>query len=299
MQCAQALECRCRRSTNTKPSTESPPMLRLLLSGLFTMTLLGSATAQSSAPIDVLFRAMGIPELVVIMRQEGQIYGKELEQDLFPERGGARWAAIVDKIYDASRMEATVRNRFDSELAAEDLAPMIAFFTSERGQNIVGLEVSARRALLDESVEEASRTALATMIQDRDKRLDLIREFSDANELVETNVAGAMNANYAFYTGLATGGAFAEDMTEEDILADVWNQESGIRDDTEEWLYSYLALAYQPLADDDLNAYTAFSKTHPGTVLNRALFAAFDEMFVVVSLALGQGASQFLTGQEL
>jgi len=283
-------------------------MSRLLISrfligasALLAMTLAGPlvARAQGSAPIDVLFAAIGLPEIVEIMREEGVSYGAEMETDLFAGRGGARWLAMVDQIYDAEWMATTVRNRFDTELAAQDIVPMVAFFTSERGRRIIQLEVTARRALLDESVDEASRTALSAMILDRDPRLDLIREFAEANDLIESNVTGAMNASYAFYTGLAQGGAFPLEMTEDQILTDVWSQEEMIRDDTEEWLLSYLALAYRPLSDDDLRAYIAFSETEPGVAMNRALFVAFDEMFEALSLALGQAASRFLAGEEL
>lgn len=274
-------------------------MPRLYLVLTFVVSLVSGAAAQGVGPVDVLFRAVGLPEIIAIMRDEGLAYGRDLEQDLFPDRGGARWVDEVENIYDEARMQATVRTRFDADLAAENLAPMISFFASERGKRIIQLEVSARQAMLDTSVDEAAKIALADMIKDGDPRLDLIREFSDANELVETNVVGAMNANYAFYTGLATGGAFGQDLTEEEILADVWSQETAIRDETEEWVFSYLAMAYQPLADEDLQAYVAFSKTASGMALNRAMFAAFDEMFVAISLALGQAASLFLVGEEL
>jgi len=274
-------------------------MRPVLFSVFMSMVSLTAAAAQSVAPIDTLFRAVGLPQVIEIMRQEGQGYGDTLEEDLFPGRGGVRWAATVEEIYNVDRMSEAVRIAFDSDLAAADLAPMISFFDSPLGQRIVELEVSARRAMLEPSVDEASREALADMIEADDPRLELLRAFSDANELIETNVTGAMNANYAFYTGLATGGAFNGTLTEEDILADVWSQEPTIRDDTEEWLFSYLAMAYQPLSDDDLQAYIAFSETDAGRALNLALFAAFDEMFVAVSLALGQAASEFFVGQEL
>ncbi len=274
--------------------------MRTLLSVLFVPLFWAAAVAaQSVAPIDTLFRAVGLPDVLEIMREEGREYGATLEDDLFPGRGGPRWAAAVDTIYDLDRMQAGMRSAFDEALAAEDLAPMISFFTSDLGRRIVALEVSARRALLDKSVDAASRESLTDMIAAEDPRLELLRAFSDANELVETNVTGAMNANYAFYTGLATGGAFADGLTEEEILTDVWSQEAMIRDDTEEWLFSYLAMAYQPLSDTDLERYIAFSKTDAGQALNRGLFAAFDQMFVAVSLALGQAASQFIAEQEL
>jgi len=274
-------------------------MTRLIAASFFLIFICVSASAQSVAPIDTLFRALGMPELIEIMREEGVQHGTGLEEEMFSSPGGVSWLGTVENIYDLDRMRDTVRQRMDTELAAADLAPMIAFFTSERGRQIVQLEVSSRRALLDADVEAASQEALAAMIAEDDPRLALLRDFSDAGELVENNVVGAMNSNFAFYTGLAGGGAVPGDLSEQDILADIWGQEDAIRDDTEEWLYSYLALAYRPLGDEDLRTYTAFFKTEPGADLNQAIFAAFDEMFVAVSLALGQAAAEYLAGQEL
>ena len=259
----------------------------------------GAAMAQSVAPIDTLYRAMGLPDLMQIMREEGVNYGLEMEADLLAGQGDARWAAMVEDVYDLALMEETVRNRLDSELAAEDLEPMIRFFSSELGERIVLLEVSARRAMMDDSVDEASRAMLAMMKDDAAPRLEALGEFARTNDLINNNVVGALNSNYAFYSGLADGGALPADMSDDEILADVWEQEEFIRVDTEEWVFAYMAMAYQPLSDAELKAYIDFSATAEGLALNQALFAAFDELFVGISLALGRGASGFLAGQEL
>lgn len=279
-----------------RPETRLP-MHRALLSALVFVWLL--PVPALAARIDALYAAMGLPEVLAIMREEGIDYGTEMEGDLFPGRGGPRWAAMVERIYDLDAMDATVRARFDTALEGVDLAPAEDFFGSERGRRIIRLEVTARRALLDDSVEQASLERLDEMIVAGDPRIDALKEFAEVNDLVESNVMGAMNSNYAFYVGLADGGSFFGALSEGEILADVWGQEEAIREDTEEWLYSYLAMAYQPLSDDDLDAYIAFSRTEEGQAVNRALFVAFDEMFVEISRALGLGASQFLSGQEL
>jgi hypothetical protein len=61
----------------------------------------------------------------------------------------------------------------------------------------------------------------------------------------------------------------------------------------------YLAMAYQPLSDADLEAYIAFSRTPEGQVLNRALFAAFDALFNALSRDLGLAAARLMAGQDL
>ena len=110
---------------------------------------------------------------------------------------------------------------------------------------------------------------------------------------------GAMNASYAFYNGMIDGQAFDFELTEDEILRDVWSQEAEIRLDTQEWLYGYLMRAYAPLSDDDLQAYIDFSATKAGRVLNAALFAGFDEVFTNVSKALGLSAAGFMQGEDL
>jgi len=274
-------------------------MIRFLAAiGLY-FSALTASFAQSSAPIDTLFEALGFPEIIAVMREEGIVYGAAMEEDLFQRTGGLRWRAMVEAIYDLDRMTRIVRNRMDSELAAEDLKPMIDFFLSDLGRQIVSLEVSARTAMLQDGVEEAGNDAYRALKDSGGARLGLLDDFVTASDLIESNVVGAMNSNYAFYTSLADGGAFPDMLTQDQILTDVWSEEDAIRDDTRLWVYSYLTLAYQPLSDAELQAYTAFFKTDAGRALNNAIFAAFDEMFVAISQALGQGAAQFLAGEEL
>jgi hypothetical protein len=254
---------------------------------------------RASADAATLFRALGMPEIIAVMREEGVGYGETIRADLLAGQGGENWTATVSDIYDADDMERQMLAGFESRLDGVDLAPLLDFFGSERGRRIVELEVSARRALLDDGIEEAAEVAASTLEEERPERYALLSDFVEANDLVESNVMGAMNANYAFFMGLRAGDAFGDDLSEQDILSDVWSQEAEIRTDTEEWVYSYLALAYDPLTDADIEAYTALSRTPEGRALNRALFGAFDDLFVDISRRLGQGAAGFLAGEEL
>ncbi len=274
-------------------------MPRIMISLFLAVAMAFPAQARQDALVEELFGALGLPEILDIMREEGVSYGIDIETDLFGGSGGGRWVATVEELYNIEAMNATVLGRMQAELAKADVGEMLDFFNGETGARIVGLEVSARRAMLDEAIDQASREAYRQLEEENDPRLDLIRTYVEANDLVEYNVVGAMNSNFAFYAGLADGGAFPEDLTEEEILTDVWSQEEVIREDTTEWLYSYLSLAYRPLTEEDLAEYVAFSETEAGGALNSALFAAFDEMFVAQSLALGLSAAKFMAAQEL
>ena len=134
-------------------------------------------------------------------------------------------------------------------------------------------------------------------IQTDPDRVDRIRTFVEVNDLIEVNVVGGLNASLAFYNGLADGGAF--EMSQDEILGQVWSQEEDIRAEAAEWLFGYLGLAYRPLEDDALDAYIALSESPAGTSLNAAIIAGYDEVFTGVSYSLGAAAARFTLGEDI
>lgn len=260
------------------------------------------AQTQAMQPdIASLSQTLNIDSLIAVMRDEGLANSSDMEADLFPGQGGAAWAVVVDKIYDAPRL----REKFDTALTKalqNDPATadaMQGFFGSALGQRIIALEVEARRTLLDDAAVETATDVWTRLQADKAPRAGQIERFAQANDLIESNVMGALNANFAFYRGMAAGGAFAQPMSEADMLAEVWAQESAIRQETADWLYPFLTLAYQPLTDTELDSYIAFSDSAAGKKANAAIFAAFDAMFVHISQELGQSAARVMAGQAI
>lgn len=259
-------------------------------------------TPEASKRVLELSATMQIGEILTVMRQEGLDYGKSLEDEMFPGKGGAAWTDAVDRIYDEVAMKSVFDTALVLELAAVDPATLEvieAFFGSERGQRILTLEIEARRALLDQDIEDAAKVHVEELAAKDDPRMELIRKFAEANDLVEMNVAGALNANLAFFKGLAEGGGLEKQMTEEEMLTNVWSQEPAIRNETQTWLFPYLALAYQPLSDDDIQAYLAFSELTEGKVLNAAIFSAFNTLFSDISGSLGREAAKQMRGEDI
>ena len=258
--------------------------------------------AADAARILQLSATLQIAGVLSVMQAEGADYGKTLEEEMFPGKGGAGWTVIVDGIYDAAAMKALFDKALITELGGADPATLEViedFFGSERGQRILSLEIEARRALLNQDTEDAAKMHVEDLSAKDDPRLDLIRKFAETNDLIEMNVAGALNANLAFFKGMAASGGFDGDMTEDQMLQNVWSQEPAIRGETETWLYPYLALAYEPLPDDDLQAYLAFSKLDEGKVLNAAVFAAFNVLFIDISDKLGRAAAKQIQGEDI
>lgn len=280
-----------------KMNPASAPLMAVLLWLVVAAGALGQVQEPVKESRAALFDALGIPALLEVMRHEGQSYGNELGADFLPDGGGATWSAVVARLYDPAKMRMSVAQALEAEIAPQHLEPLLDFFTSETGRRIVEQEILAREAFLDAAAEEAARAAFRDATDAQADRLALLKSYVEANELVEFNVAGALTSNLRFYHGLVEGGAM--EMSEEEMLAEVWGQEGEIRVDTEEWLMSYLLMAYAPLSDDEVGEYVALSQTEAGRALNRALFAGFDGMYADLSYALGLAVASQMKGEEL
>lgn len=276
-------------------------IVRSLFRSAAVAVAIAAAPAQASDKADALIKALALNEVVAVMGDEGVAYGRDLEAQMFPGEGGESWRAAVRAIYAKDRILPAFSARFSEALdeGGGDIDAMLAFAQSELGQKAVTLEVSARRALLDDAVEEAAKVRLGELRIAGDPRLQRIAEFVATNDLIEANVAGGMNANLAFYRALADAGAFDQPMAEDEMLSEVWAQEPSLRAETEEWLMSFLVLAYAPLTDTELQLYNDFSASKPGRDMNKAMFAAFDSIFLDVSGRLGRAAAQHVAGQNL
>lgn len=271
-------------------------MLRRFFSVVALILLASAAQADRSDDIDRLIEALDISGLVEVMQHEGEDFAEDIADQMLGG-GDTMWQANVARLYDAAAMVSVVRKALDDGLSDQDLATTLVFFEGDAGRRIVGLETSARRAMLDIAVEEGARASFTDIEGSDDPRLALLEEFVAANDLIEANVAGGLSSNYMFYRGLIDGGGLeAED---KDILADVWGQEEEIRADTREWIFAFSLLAYQPLTDAELRSYVTLSTTLAGKALNRALFDGFDQMYADIAYGLGLAAAQAMGGQDL
>lgn len=257
--------------------------------------------AVDAARVAALTDTMMIADIMGVMREEGLDYGKTLAAEMFPGQATAQWETVVSLIYDPQ----TMRERFDAGLtkalsgAGAEIDAIEAFFGSEQGQTVLRLEIEARRALLDDDVEDAAKLSWEEVQAEGGPRVDRLNRFVEANDLIESNVMGALNANLAFYRGLSESGGFPQEMTEDQMLSDVWSQEADVRSETTDWLFPFLSLAYQPLSDEDLDAYIAFSEGPAGQTLNAALFAAYDAVFTQISQDLGRAAARQMLGEDI
>jgi len=259
----------------------------------------GSALAETAPEIRTLFEDMGLYQILEVMSAEGLESAADIEADMFPGRGGGAWQAVVAGIYASDRMVADFEAALPLELMTPEIvAELQAFFDTDLGARIAEGELAARQSFLDPGIEEGAEDLARQRLEEGHPRIEILTEFIAANDLVEHNVSGALNSNFAFYRGLSDGGAFASEIPQELMLAEVWGQEAEIRSETTEWLFAYQTLAYEGLSDAEMQTYVALSRSEAGQVLNQAMFRAFAAVFDAISYDLGVAAAHFISGEE-
>jgi hypothetical protein len=244
--------------------------------------------------------ALRLRDLFAVLVEEGMAHGATLEAEMFPSGGGLGWAAALDRIHDEEALHARFVAALEGELAGDPLLPeILAFFGSDLGTRVIGLEIEARRTFIDDAAEDAARVAADKRRVGRDPRHEQLERFIAAGDLLEMNVAGALSGNLGFLTGMNDSGVYGAGLPQDELMAQVWGQEAQIRDDTASWLHAYLGLAYQPLTDAELDRYIAFWESPAGKRLNAALFVAFDQTFRQVSYELGNAAGLAMQGRDI
>ena len=262
------------------------PLLWLLSAPLW-------ADARSAVLVDVL----GLAEIAQVLQAEGLDYAQTLNDDMMNGQGGPGWQVQVDAIYDPARMVETLRSHLDDALQGEIREEVIAFFAEDPGATIIKLENEARAAIADPEIEETARARYTDLAGTDDPRLARIGKMIDSGDMMQRNIAAAMNSNFQFMRGMADGGLIT--MSEDDMLAEVSAQYDEIAQDTESWLYGYLLLAYSPLQDETLDGYIAFANTPAGQTLNRALFDGFGAAYAEISYALGRAIALNTAAEDL
>ncbi|MCA8882688.1 MAG: DUF2059 domain-containing protein [Rhodobacteraceae bacterium] len=272
-----------------------------ILAVLFAIVLPLSALAQTARTSDLVLDALQLEQLLVILRDEAVDSGAELAG----EDAGARvlegWRQTLAGLNAPERVGPMMRDTFADALSEEDATAALAFFGSDIGQELVALEMSARQALNDPEVEAAVLSRFEAQASAQAPRIAALEKFIVTNDLIDSNVLGALNANAAFLQGMREGdpdGA-RDGLSDDEILSEVWLQEPEIRASTEDWVRAFLWLAYQPVSEDDLARYIAFSESGAGQALNTALFRAFDTLFVRTSYQTGKALSLMLAAQEI
>ncbi|WP_170330101.1 DUF2059 domain-containing protein [Ruegeria arenilitoris] len=255
---------------------------------------LWTVQVQAEEKVERLLQALQLDEFIEILQDEGGTMGQTLQESFLDNMGGPVFQEQVARIYDADRMRNQVAEVFDQTLSETDLDRAILFFESDLGQTIVSLELTARIALADETIEDMAEEAYLN--SDRDSELyRLVEEYIEVNNLIDENVQNTISADYNFFRGMNLDAS----VDDTELLAQLLTQKDSMTEETRTWLYSFFLLAYQPLTDAQMRENIAFSRTTTGRAVNDALFESFDWMFDTIYFQLGEAVAQVLKGSDL
>lgn len=263
--------------------------------------------------VERIWRVMQLEGLMPVLRAEavhdaermqadGAVPGRPVDGAGAGDGSGADWAGLVGRIHEPARMEALLRHGLAEALPRADpqlIDRALAFHASDLGRRVIGLEVSARRALLEAGVEEAARADFADAIRAGEPRAVGIRDVIRRADLIAPNLAGAMNAALAFSRGFERGGGFDMPPTEQEMAAAAWAQRDQIEAEAGAWLEAFLRLAYDPLTDAELTRFADHAVSAEGQALSRVLFAGFDAVFDRTSYDMGLAAALQGRGEAL
>lgn len=268
--------------------------MRVLTAGCLAVLL--SALPVRADAVERLIAALRFADFVGLMQTEGLRHGEGVGRDMLKDADLARWRRILQSVYDSDVMLEIAGRRFSQAMAGTDVAPLLRYFEGQ-GAAILTRELDARRALLEEDAEAEAGALYRRMDAEGVPLVDQIDRMIADSDLIERNVAGALNANLAFYRGLVAGGGF--DLSEAEMLDETWAQEDEMRRQTGEWVRAFLVTAYAPVEDALLEDYVSFWRSDPGRALNRALFAAYDAMYEDLSYRLGRAVAVEMQGEDL
>lgn len=251
---------------------------------------------SASEVFDTLAKTLRLNEVAEILQEEGARFGEQLNTDFLNGEAGAFFEDRVGEIYNADRISGILHKSMSEALTQAHAVEVNTFFGSALGQKIISLENSARRAFADPTIEDYA-TSTYRETDAEDPRLLQVAEYIEVNDLIERNIEGTLRSDYKFFAGLADGQGVAPN--ENALLADLWAQREETRQQTENWLFGFLLMAYQPLSDAEMDENIAFSRSEAGQSLNRALFAGFDQLYEQISYEMGHAVGFALMASDL
>ena len=147
-----------------------------------------------------------LSELSALLHEDGLAHGATLDQDMLNGEGGVSWRLQVAGIYAQSRIEQQISATLSQDLSPEHQVQITAFFAAPLGQEILTLELDARRLMADEAFELRVINDLKDRRHEGAPLFEAVARFMSVNALVDYNVSGALNANFQFLRSFAREG---------------------------------------------------------------------------------------------
>ena len=247
--------------------------------------------------ISDLYDALHMDRINEIIRLEGIQDAEGTGEAYLPPNSVDRFVAQAKSVYQLEAMERDFKRLLTQNLSIPDANKILLFYQKPLGKVASELEVSARIAISDAHIEEMAKIKLKEAVKSKNKRLDEIESVIKTLELVEQNLIGAYDAQFAFMYELSKLGVI--ELSKQEMIDLITNDEEKLKSEILEWLMAFSHMAYAPMNDKEFSDYSDFSKSELGIALNKALFSVYNEMAKDQSQRLASILGEFMKSEDL
>lgn len=209
------------------------------------------------------------------------------------------WTDAAAQVFNADRMMADIAADLSTNLAEDDIAMLMGFYSAGLGARVTELEEIAQNPANSARSDTEGRAILAKLIADENPRLDAYQRMSDALGAIDSGAATAMNLSFALLNGIASSGKLPYQLTEDQILAIVMGQQDQIRSTIQQELFVSFAYTYRNLSDAELEEYIAFLTSDVGRGLYLKLNSATETVLQDRAHAFGVRFMELQSAQAL
>ncbi len=209
------------------------------------------------------------------------------------------WDLAAAQVFPASAMMDEILDALDGSLSASEIDEATMFLTSDLGARVTELEVAAQAPGLSAIVEAEGAEILADLIAEQAPRLDEYTRMIEALGAVDSQVAAAMNLNFAIYSGMSQSGKLPYQLSEAEILGLLAAQQDQMRAQIRDHTYINMAYTYRDLPDQDLSGYIDFLTSDVGRALYGATNLATEQVLGRRARLFGSRLMELQGVQEL
>ncbi len=222
---------------------------------------------------------------------------KQLE--LGDDRLALAWELAARETFPSDKMLEEIVSAVAVGLDADHVKAATVFLSSELGMLVTRMEVEAQRPDQSDRVDAEGAAILADLIERDAPRLDAYTRVIEALGAIDSQLAAAMNLNYAIYAGMFQSGSLPYHLSEGEILELVTSQQDMLRSHIHDKIYTMFAYTYRDLSDAELSQYIDFLTSKAGSAVYGAIQLATQEVLSKRARRFGNRLMELQNVQEL
>ncbi len=209
------------------------------------------------------------------------------------------WDMAANEVFPAAELLDEIVIAMDGRMNDDDIDSVRTFLMSDLGALVTKMEVKAQVPGIAGEVSERGREILTDLIAEDSKRLKQYQQMIEALGAIDTEVASAMNLNFAIYSGMSQSGKLPYQLSESEILELVMSQQDMIRSHIRDQIFLTFAYTYRDLSDDQLSQYIKFLTSDAGRALYSSVNIATEDVISRRARLFGSRLMELQGVQEL